>query len=68
VSVSCRVAQWVRKCRPTYRAHAVKARITVLRQFVLLASGLRLKARGGRTHLSVCFDAIVPERCVCQTE
>jgi len=29
VPVSCRVAQWVRKCKLTYRAHAAKSRITV---------------------------------------
>lgn len=68
VSVSCRVAQWVRKCRLTYRAHAAKSRITVFRQFVLLAAGLRPKAWGGMAHLNERFDSIGPEQCACQAE
>jgi hypothetical protein len=68
VSVSCRIAQWVRKCRLTYRAHAAKSRITIFRQFGVLAAGLRPKAWDGRTHWNECFDAIGPERCVCQAK
>lgn len=67
MSVSCPVAQWVRKCRVTlYRAHAAKSRITVFRQLVLLAAGLRPKAGSGRAHLSERFDATGLERCVGQ--